>query len=258
MQGKRWYFRRFQGNGQSLPADVPGERKAPEGMPHSVPSQSRMPRQAEKPRDVLPQQQPVTDEAPAPMPKRWVLIAKRGLLGLIVTLALVFTYLFLLLGEPENTAAEVYPVREEAIHVPMAAMEAQDNVDLSVFTANFGKPVLALYSELPLFKASLYDTAFQGEYARRATITYVFADGQALILDSVRPTAAVALLEGSRGATLRLDSYYTFAGLDAARMDTDQTICVFGRTEDAVYAITCPFNHAADLSVLIRQTTLLQ
>jgi len=177
---------------------------------------------------------------------------------MMITLALVFAYLFLLLGEPETTAVEVSPILEEVIRVPMAAMETQGNVDLGALSASFGKPVLALYSELPLYKASLYDTAFQGEYARRATLTYAFADGQAVILDSIRPTAAVVLLESGRGATLMLDNRYAIAGLDATRMDTDKTICIFGRTEEAVYAITCPVNHAADLSVLIRQTTMLQ
>lgn len=233
----------------------PEERKAPEGMPHSVPSQSRMPRQQVKPRDVLPQQRPVTDEVAAPPPKRWVFIAKRVLLGLAVTLALAFTYLFLLLGEPENTAVDVPHVQEEVIRVPMAA---QENADLGAISAGFGKPVLALYSELPLHKASLYDTAFQGGYARRATLTYAFADGQAVILDSIRPTAAVTLLESGRGAALVLDNLYAIAGLDATRMDTDRTICIFGRAEEAVYAVTCPASRAADLSVLIRQTILLQ
>lgn len=124
--------------------------------------------------------------------------------------------------------------------------------------ATFGKPMMVLYGDgLALQKVSLYDTAFQGGYARRATLTYAFADGQLLTVDSIRPTAAAALL-GGKDFSLRVDGMHALAGMDAAWMESGKSICVFGKSDQAVYAVTCPSAHEAELSALLKQTTLLQ
>lgn len=255
MQGKGRNFSREQGNGSAHPQP----RSAPEGMPRDVVNQSRVPRQTEKPRDVLPPQEALTnEEAVKPGPKRWVVILRRVVIGLLGTLALALVYVFLLLGEPDSMAVEAAPVHEDPIRVPMAAVEAPGTADLSALAASFGKPVLALYGGLNLQKCALYDTAFQGAYARRTTLHYAFEDGEVLLVESIRPTQAVALLEGSGQARLSLNSIYALAGVDAVRMDTAQSICVFGEKEGAVYAVTCPVSHSADLPALLKQTTLLQ
>ena len=38
----------------------------------------------------------------------------------------------------------------------------------------------------------LFDTAFHGGYARRMQLTYAFATGETLTVESIRPTAAVS------------------------------------------------------------------
>lgn len=255
MQGIRKVFYREQGNGSAHPQP----RSAPKGMPRDVPNQSRVPVQPQKPKDVLPPQQALTNEEAAQLPpKRWVVILKRVCMVLLGLIALALVYVFLLLGEPDSMTLEAPPPQEEKIRVPMAAVEASGSADLSAMAASFGKPVLALYGGLSLQKSSLYDTAFQGGYARRATFQYAFEDGQVLLVESLRPTQAVALLEAGRQAHLSLDSLYALAGIDAVRMDNSQTICVFGQQDGAVYAVTCPRGHSGDLAALLKQTTLLQ
>ncbi len=257
MQRNSRNIKRAEGGG---PGAFQEGRRAPEGMPRQVPGGGqghRLPEQ--KPRDVLPQQKPVTDEENTPKPTpRWQVVLKRVGLGFLLLTALVMAYLFLLLGEPDNAAQDVPKPVEEAIRVPMAAMEAQADADMGTVSATFGKPLLMLYGNaLPLQKMTLYDTAFGGGYARRATLSYAFPDGQILLADRIRPTAAAALL-GSAGKSLSMAGIYGLAGFDAARMDDGETICVFAQSEEAVYAITCPSAHAQDLAGILKQTTLWQ
>ncbi len=255
MQGIRNPFRREQGNGSGQVQP----RSAPQGMPRDVPSQGRVPPRPEKPKDVLPPQAALTnEEAAQPPPKRWVVILKRICLGVLGVLALALVYVFLLLGEPDSMAVEAPPLQEEKIRVPMAAIQATGSADLPGLAASFGKPILALYGGLSLQKCTLYDTAFQGTYARRAVLEYAFEDGQTLVVESLRPTQAVALLEAGRQASLSLYSLYALAGIDAVRMDNAQSICIFGQQDGAVYAVTCPKAHSGDLAALLKQTTLLQ
>lgn len=255
MQGIRNHFHREQGNGSAQPQP----RSAPQGMPRNVPSQSRMPLQPERPKDALPPQAALTNEEAAPLPpKGWVVILKRVGLAVLGLAALALMYVFLLLGEPDNMTQEAPAPQEEKIRVPMAAVQASGSADLSALAASFGKPILALYGGLTLQKCSLYDTAFQGAYARRAALEYTFEDGQTLLVESLRPAQAVALLEAGRQASLSLDSLYVLAGIDAVRMDNAQSICIFGQQDGAVYAVTCPPDHSADLAALLKQTTLMQ
>ncbi|NLV57724.1 MAG: hypothetical protein GXY67_03050 [Clostridiales bacterium] len=247
--------RREQGNGSAHPQP----RSAPQGMPRDVVNQSRVPKQTEKPRDVLPPQEALTnEEAVKPGPKRWVVILRRVMIGLLGTLALALVYIFLLLGEPDSMAVESVSVPADPIRVPMAAMEAPGEADLSALAASFGKPILALYGGLNLQKCSLYDTAFQGAYARRTTLHYTFDDGQTLLVESIRPAQAVALLEGASQARLSLSNIYALAGVDAVRMDNAQNTIIFGEKEGVVYAVNCPTSHRDDLAALLKQTTLLQ
>lgn len=227
-------------------------------MPHNIPPQSRVPKQTNAPRDVLPQQKPVTDEiSTIPRSSKLKKFFKRVGIVILIALALVLIYIFLLLGEPENTAVDAPPVREEVIHVPMAALEMPDGGDLGVLAASFGQPLLALYGDFALQKSNLSDTAFQGSYARKATLTYQLEDGHIITVESIRPTTAVSLLQNGNNSTLRVETLYTLAGLDATRMDTSNTITIFGKSPDAVYAIHIPTTNANQLSALLKQTTLV-
>ncbi len=233
-------------------------RTPPSGMPSEAPRPPKGALEgAQKPRDALPPQKPVTDEAPAVRPpSRLKRALKRIGLGLLLALALAFAYVFLLLGEPEEEAKLAQPVVEEAITLPMSALDMPGEANVQSLADSFGQPVLSLYGALSMQKARIYDTAFGGGYARRVTLTYAFADGALLTVDSLRPTAAVTLL-GDGGYRLNASSLDALAGLDAARMDSDAQTCIFTQSDTAVYAVTCPAQHAGELNELLRQTTLI-
>jgi len=205
----------------------------------------------------LPVQKPVTDEEVVEKkPSRVVRLLKRMGLGVLLVLAIVFAYLFLLLGEPEEDAKYQTRKQEETISMPMGALEAPGESNVELLADTFGHPVLSLGQGMTMQKARVYDTAFGGEYARRVTLTYAFEDGQMLTVESIRPTAAATLLD-EKGYRLDASSLYTLGGLNAARMDNDDSSCVFAQSDVAVYAVICPGSHADELEGLLRYTTLV-
>ena len=229
----------------------------PRGMPAEAPRPRKsVLRDRQKPRDPLPEQQPVTDEDAAPKkPSRLRIFLLRAAVAVLLVIALVFAYLFLLLGEPDEEAKYVDLPEEELITMPMGALEIPGEANLQTLANTFGQPVMALYGGPALERARVYDTAFGGGYARRVTLTYAFEDGAQLTVESIRPTSAITLL-GS-GYSLSASSLYALGGLDAARMDGGGQICIFGESDTAAYAVLCPEGHEDDLNTLLRQTTLI-
>ena len=106
-------------------------------------------------------------------------------------------------------------------------------------------------------KARIYDTAFEGGYARCVTLTYAFEDGTQITVESIRPTTAVTLIR-QPDYTLDATALYALGGLNAARMDNSVSVCVFAQSDDAVYAVTCPKTHQEELSSILRQTALFE
>ena len=233
-------------------------RTPPAGMPHQPPRpSSNALRGKAVQRAPMPPQQPVTDEEmPVRQPSLFGRILRRALAILLLMLALVFAYIFLLLGEPDDEAKQAAKPVQETITMPMSALDMPGEIDGRKLAEAFGQPVLVLNQQLTMYKSRIYDTAFEGEYARRVAITYTFEDGQSLLVESLRPTNAVTLIKQS-GYTLDASALYSMAGLNAARMQNDASICVFAQNDTAVYAITCPASHAEELETLLRYTTLI-
>lgn len=229
----------------------------PRGMPAEAPRPRKgMLKGKQSSGDPLPKQQPVTDEeTEEKKPSRLRIILLRALVGTLLVIALVFAYLFLLLGEPDEEAKSVQPAVEETISMPMGALDVPGDANLQNLADTFGQPVMALYGGLSMQRARVFDTAFSGGYARRVTLTYAFEDGAQLTVESIRPTSAITLL-GS-GYSLDARSLYALGGLDAARMDGGGQICVFAQSETAAYAVLCPAGHEEELTGVLRQTTLI-
>lgn len=233
-------------------------RTPPKGMPAQAPHPGKDALRG-KPREdaPLPQQQKVTDEEIiVKKTSPFVRLLGRIGLALLLVLALVSAYLFLLLGEPDEEVKNLPKVVEGTIPMSMGALEVPGQSNVENLADTFGEPVLSIAQGLSMQKARVYDTAFQGNYARRVTLTYAFEDGKILTAESIRPTAAVTLLKQD-GYELDAFSLYTLGGLNAARMDNDTQVCVFGQSDTAVYAVICPREHAEDLNSLLRFTTLI-
>lgn len=225
-----------------------------------MPKAFKRPAPPKAPRKAAPEQPPKAQredapEQPAKVPSRFRVILKRAGLALLVVLALAFAYLFLLLGEPDDDAKYLEAPAEERILMPMNAVETPGEANVQGLADSFDQAVLSLNGTLSMRRARIYDTAFEGGYARRVTLTYVFEDGTLLTAESLRPTAAATLFKLD-GGTLDGSSLYTLGGLNAARMDNADTACVFAQSDAAVYAILCPASHAQELDTLLHATLL--
>lgn len=236
----------------------PNGRTPPAGMPMQAPRPDKSALRGKPVQTApLPQQKPVTDEEQeVRKPSLIGRILRRIALAVLLILALAFAYIFLLLGEPDEEAEQLQKPVEQTIHMPMSGLDVPGESDPVKLAETFGQPVLTLNQALSMYKSRIYDTAFEGEYARRVTITYTFEDGQNLLVESLRPTAAVTLLKKD-GYTLDASALYTMGGLNAARMQNETSVCVFAQSDTAVYAVTCPVSHAEELAALLRYTTLV-
>lgn len=207
--------------------------------------------------DEMPQQVKLTDEEPeVRKPSKLARLLRRIGFFLLLALALVFAYVFLLLGEPDEDAKYVEKVPEQTISMPMSALDIPGESNVGYLADTFAQPVLSLGEALPMYKSRIYDTAFEGGYARRVTLTYTLEDGQSLTVESLRPTGAVTLL-AQDGYKLDGSSLYTLGGLNAARMDNGVSCCIFAQSDTAVYAVIAPASYADELNALLRYTTLV-
>ena len=196
------------------------------------------------------------DEVPLKPPSLLRRVFKRVGFAILLVLALVFGYVFLLLGEPDEDAKYMQQEPEASIAMPMSALEIPGDANVQSLADTFDQPVLSLGQALNMKKARIYDTAFENGYARRVTLTYAFEDGTEITVESLRPTAAVSLLKQS-GYKLDAASLYTLGGLNAGRMDNAASLCIFAQSDAAVYAVLCPQTHAEELTTLLRYTMLI-
>ncbi len=236
-----------------------GRRKPPKDMPKEIETIQRK-YQQEEPQSDLPRQKALTDEPELKPPAKWKAVLKKILILLGIVLALAFLYVFLLMGEPDDDDEMLLQLtnQEELIQMAMTGQELAGDVDVGAAAVSFGKPAMELRGGvLPLLKASLYDTAYHGGYARRLTLTYQFPDGQVLTVDSIRPAGAVALLEDP-GYAIRVDILYTMGGLDAVRMDSANYIRLAAQGTEAAYVVHIPVAHEDQLLDLLRYTGLLR
>jgi hypothetical protein len=236
-----------------------GRRKPPKDMPKEVETIKRAYLRPET-RDTLPKQKAITDEPEIKPPAKWKAVVKKILIVLGLLLALAFLYLFLLMGEPDDDDEALLrqSAREEIIRMPMTGQEMTATADLTAAAVSFGEAAMELRGDvLPLKKASLYDTAYRGGYARRLTLTYQFEDGQIMTIDSIRPPGAIALLEDT-AYVIRVDALYTMGGMDAVRMDSDSYIRLAAAGTDAVYVVHFPVSHEEQLTGLLRYTGLIR
>lgn len=230
----------------------------PRTMPHEPPRPDRSALRGQPvPEAPMPPQAKVTDdEMVEKKPSKLAALLRRVGFIMLLALALAFAYVFLLLGEPDEDAKHMEKPIEATIAMPMSALDIPGESNVGYLADTFGQPVLSLGQALPMYKSRIYDTAFEGGYARRVTLTYTLEDGQQLTVESIRPTSAVTLL-GQDGYKLDGSSLYTLGGLNAARMDNASVCCIFGQSDTAVYAVIAPLSYAQELPSLLRYTMLV-
>lgn len=224
---------------------------------NAAPAKNQWLQEKQNPNQNLPKQKPITDEEEIDLaPAKWKTVVRRILFVVVMALVIAFVYIFLLLGEPEDEAQKLEAVPEERIVHSISPLEVPGESDATGLAQTFGQPVLSLYpGVLPMERSRIYDTAFEGDFARRVTLTYTLPSGEQLLVESIRPTSAISLM-GGEGFHLDGQRAYAIGGVDAAWMDNGQIIRVFGQTENAAYCVTAPYSCKEELPQLIRSTIL--
>lgn len=217
----------------------------------------KWPLQAEKPKQNLPEQKPLTEEEEIDtVPPAWKGVVRKILFALLAVVLVIFVYLFLLLGEPDDDAQKLESAKEEKITMSISPLEVPGESDPVNLAQSFQYPVLSLYpGVLPMERSRIYDTAYEGGFARRVTFTYTLSGGETLYVESIRPTGAATLWKNGE-FTLDGSKLYAVGGVDAAWMENSESICVFGQTENAAYCVICPAAYREELPQLLRSTLL--
>ena len=114
-------------------------RTPPAGMPAQPPRPDRNALRGKPVKPTpMPQQMPVTDEETTEKKPSlaWRIFRRAGLV-LLLTLALVFAYIFLLLGEPEDDAKYEQKTAQETITMPMGALDIPGQSDPARLAESF-------------------------------------------------------------------------------------------------------------------------
>ena len=174
-----------------------------------------------------------------------IIIIKNILKYLFGFIVLVIVYIFLLVIEP-IPEKQVPLVKEENISIPMSAIESPGETSLQFLADSFTKPIISMKSNATMQHSIIYDTEFNGNYARILSITYSLQDGSTIKLDNVRPTNALTLL-GKDGFSLEANKLYSIAGLSAAKMQNNNEIFIFAQNDEVAYGLS--FKSSTALSI---------
>ena len=99
------------------------------------------------------------------------------------------------------------------------------------------------------------DVAYQGGFARIATLYWQTPDGDPLILRSIYPASALSLLGG--GYQFSNVGGPTMFGSPSVRMENTETVRLHAATETGLYVMIVPRSLASRISALSRSLQLV-
>jgi hypothetical protein len=191
--------------------------------------------------------------------RRQIIKALLRCLSLVaVLLTLAVFYLAVIIGQPADeqlSAVQTSPVPREpaAAKAPVTITAEHDIASLlDSFPAAFIR--LAPGHDAVLLTGRTYDTAYGGGFARELELTYRLPDGMEVMLRSIYPSDAYALIP-TQDYSLSAHSGYSMLHLPAARMDSDRDMRFHARGEGALYLFTLPAD-AEDAAALIKLAVL--
>lgn len=174
--------------------------------------------------------------------------------ALVTLVVLAFLYVTLIVAQPQEKN------QQKAVQLPLmqsspAVAIAQEN-DLLQVVSSFPVPVMSFMSGsgMVFVSGTSSDTAFNGGFARVATLYWQTPEGQPLILQSWYP-ADLTLM--GRGDYIFSDTEGpVLFGAASVRMENADTIRIHTLTEDGLYAITLPKSLSPQLSYICRSIQL--
>jgi len=179
--------------------------------------------------------------------------------GLLMLLLAAVFYVFVILGDPQEVSSAVRPRMDQPLLTASPAVNIQDASQFPQLLNSFPAPVMQVTagSGLYLVSASSYDAAFEQGFARVAELVYRDAAEREIVLRSIYPARALALVEKGDYA-LSGTAGHTLAGLSAVRMENKTRIRLHAQAEDAIYVLEVPKLNSAELVSVMRSLQLAE
>ncbi len=186
-------------------------------------------------------------------------ILERLLMIVLVIVCIAAFYLAVILAEiPADQQAPKETKAPSVALSPEQARQTSSFAEISRLTEIFPAPVLALQEtdELLFDGGVVNDLAYEGAFARLATLNYHTQAGEKLTLVSIYPSEAFSLLP--KGDYL-INNTLTgaLAGMTAVRMESEEGIRLHVRGENALYAFMATKMEEEQLTKLSRQAMLI-
>ena len=187
--------------------------------------------------------------------------ALRLVLGaLAAALLIAVFYVAVVLGQPQPDEGAVTVLTDQPLLTASPAQTLASDEELEGLMARF--PVPVLYAQrggaLTLRAGVSQDTAFEGGFARVATLTYsAELNGQAveITVQSIYPARALPLIPKG-DYTLAAAAGQSVAGLHTVRMENASSIRLHAQSADALYTVTLPRAASQELGALLRPLQL--
>lgn len=165
---------------------------------------------------------------------------------LFALLAAVFSLIIIMTAPQEDENAIL---TDQPLMTASPAVTISSEGELDHLLAAFPVPVLHCLPgyDLTFTGGTVYDVAFEDGFARRAEMTYATPAGGKIVLTSIYPARASSLLERDGYALIDIT---TLAGMDAVRMDREDSIRIHAQHSEALYILTAPAMPYSELSGL--------
>ena len=183
--------------------------------------------------------------------------ALKGLAALLLALVLAgLCYLAVILVSPEGEESpQAAPVMQPLAAAPSVAVQQEE--ELRTIAATMPAPVLRLMSGsgLRFVSALAADTAWEGQLARVATVTYQTPEGKPLQLQTIVPAGALSQLETGwelmgQGAAI--------GGLPSVRMERGDEVRLHAQGEEALYVVQASGLSEERMSQALRSLQLME
>ncbi len=181
-------------------------------------------------------------------------VLKRILTFLLCLMLMAVFYVAVIMGQPqEDEAAPIAAVQDQPLLSPLpSAIFISDAAQMDQILAAFPAPLMhaASGNALTFVQGQCHDVSFEGGLGRIATFTYRTENGDSLIITSIYPARALALL-GKGDLIISGTAGQSMAGLRSVRMENETTIRLHAQGPEAIYALTT----AKQNSAVLRQLT---
>ncbi len=177
------------------------------------------------------------------------------IIGAAITVALLaLLAVSLIIARPQDEGPAAVAALPSANASP--AVSAESEQDLPGLIAAFPAPVMSFMSGsgMTFVSATSADSAYNGGFGRIATLNWQTAEGEPVVLRTIWPADALALLED--GFHFMPYAGPALFGSGSVRMENDEAVRVHTATDQALYAVLLPRTLSAQTGAICRSLQL--